>query len=371
VLQVDYVAPGAIPSQNPVSVQAVITADNTKSASSQITILNHVIVSVLPGSATVAPLSVQGFTASVLGTSNQNVVWQIQGTGCASSPCGNIDANGTYTAPSGPPSPDTLQVVAVSSDDATQSGSANVTISSESNILTLHPASVYAGAAQGFTVKVDGSGFVTSSPGPGSVLLIGGTARTTTCTSALECTAPVTAADVSIAGDVAVQIHNPDGTKSNTVSLVVVAPNASDEIISLSSSAPATTGKDIVVVEPTTAGVSSPGDDVDLNVSALGLFSTTGNSCTLAGNPVPLQRPASGTSTADICLFSQSGLDTSMAYTVSGPGDISVIAKQPAGLGIIHLTLQIPVAAVPGSRTLFIQNTNLDKTAVSGALEVN
>src|SRR5579864_6072977 len=197
-LQVDYVAPGAIPSQNPVSVQAVSGTDSMKSAFSQITILNHVIVSVLPGSVTLAPLSVQGFTASVLGTANQNVVWQIQGTGCASNLCGRIDSNGTYTAPSGPPSPNTLQVVAVSSDDTTQSGSANVTISSESSILTLHPASVYAGAAQGFTVKVDGSGFVASSPGPGSVLLIGGTARTTICTTALECTAPVTVIDVSI-----------------------------------------------------------------------------------------------------------------------------------------------------------------------------
>jgi hypothetical protein len=59
-----------------------------------------------------------------------------------------------------------------------------------------------------------------------------------------------------------------------------------------------------------------------------------------------------------------------MAYTVSGSGDIAVISKQPAGLGIIHLTLQVPATAAPGGRTLFIQNTNLDKTAASGALEV-
>jgi hypothetical protein len=59
-----------------------------------------------------------------------------------------------------------------------------------------------------------------------------------------------------------------------------------------------------------------------------------------------------------------------MLYTVTGPGDLTVIAKQPAGLGIIHLTLQISAAAILGARTLFIQNTNLDKTAASGALEV-
>ncbi|MGC0774900.1 MAG: hypothetical protein WB543_18335 [Candidatus Acidiferrum sp.] len=370
-LQVDYLAPGAIPLTNPVSVTATSAVDTTKSAAAQITLINHVLVSVQPASITLAPLAVQGFTASVLGTSNQSVVWQIQGTACANSGvCGLIDANGNYTAPGSAPTPDALQVVAVSSDDTTQAGSANVTISTGANIVSLHPASVYAGAANGFTLLVDGSGFTASSPGPGSIMLIGGSARTTTCITATECAAPVTAADVSVAGNVSVQIQNPSGTKSNAVSLVVALPNASDDAILLSSSAPAATGKDIVVVDPTTTGISAQGNDVDLNVAALGMFSVANNSCSLSGNPLPLSRPASGSATFDLCVFSESGLDTSMAYTVSGPGDVTVISKQPAGLGIIHLTLQISASTSPGARTLFIQNTNLDKTAASGALVI-
>lgn len=370
-LQVDYVAPGTIPQPNPVSVTATSAADATKSASAQITVINHVLVSVLPQSITLAPLAVEGFTATVLGTTNQSVVWQVAGTGCASAGvCGSIDANGNYTAPGAAPSPDSIQVVAVSSDDSTQSGSASVTISTGSNILSLHPASVYVGGADGFTLLVEGSGFAASSPGPGSTLLIGGTARTTTCTTVTECTAPVTAADVSVAGDVSVQIQNPNGTSSNAVSLVVAPPNASDATISLSSSAPAATGQDIVVVDPTTAGVTAQGNDVDLNVAALGMFSVANNSCSLSANPLPMQPPASGTATFDLCVFSDSGLDTSMTYTVSGPGDVTVITKQPAGLGIIHLTLQVSASALPGARTLFIQNTNLDKTAASGALVI-
>jgi hypothetical protein len=70
-------------------------------------------------------------------------------------------------------------------------------------------------------------------------------------------------------------------------------------------------------------------------------------------------------------MFSESGLDTSMTFTVFGPGDITVIAKQPVGLGIVRITLQVPSTALPGLRTLFVQNTNLDKAAASGALEVN
>jgi hypothetical protein len=109
---------------------------------------------------------------------------------------------------------------------------------------------------------------------------------------------------------------------------------------------------------------------VDLNVAALGIFSTASNSCTLGGNSVVLVRPSIGVATADVCLFSQSGLDASMAFTVSGPGDVVVIAKQPIGLGIVRSTLQLPASAAASARTLFIQNTNLDKTAASGSLWV-
>jgi hypothetical protein len=368
---VDYLAPGATPAANPVTVQATSTADTSKSGSAQVTVINHVLVAVQPASATLPPLGTQTFTAGVLGTSNQNVVWQVQGTGCAAAAaCGSVDVNGVYTAPAAPPTPDALQVVAISADDITQSGAASVTITTGADILSLHPASVYAGGTAGFTLRVDGSGFAASSPGPGATLVIGGTSRTTNCSSAGECTAPVNPSDVATPGTLSVQIRNPDGTSSNAVALVVAAPNSSDEVIALTASAPGATGKDIVVVEPTTAGISSAGNPLDLNVAALGTFSTGNNSCALTGNPVTLTRPASGTSSADICVFSQSGFDTSMTYSVSGTGDVSVIAKQPAGLGIIHLTLQVGAGAAPGARTLFIQNTNLDKTAASGALEV-
>ena len=241
------------------TVQAFSEADATKSGAAQVTIINHVVVSILPGSVLLAPLGVQPFTATVLGADNQNVVWQVQGSGCVSAGvCGAITSGGVYTAPGAAPTPDALQVVAISADDSSRMGVANVVISTGANILALHPASVYAGAADGFTLKVDGSGFAASNSGNGSVLLIGGTARTTTCSGTNECIAPVTAGDVAQRGNVSVQIQNSDGKKSNAVTLVVAPPNVSDEIISLSAGIPAVAGKDIVVVEPTTAGVSVP-----------------------------------------------------------------------------------------------------------------
>ena len=369
---VEFLAPAGVPAPNPVTVLAVSVADATKSGSAQITIINHVLVSVLPGSVSIPPLGVQVFAATVLGADNQSVIWQVQGAACATPGiCGVITPAGVYTAPSAAPSTNALQVVAISADDPSQSGAANVSIATGANILTLHPASVYAGAANGFTVKVIGSGFVPSAPGPGSTLLIGGAARTTTCSTAGECIAPVSATDVALPASVSIQVQNPDGTRSNAVALVVALPNLFDEVISLTAGFPDAVGKDIVVVEPTTAGVSVLGNNVDLDVAALGTFSVANNSCTLGGNPILLTRPSSGVGTADVCIFAQSGLDASMAYSLSGPGDVVVIAKQPLGLGIIRLTLQVPASAAPSARTLFIQNTNLDKTAASGMLWVN
>jgi hypothetical protein len=182
--------------------------------------------------------------------------------------------------------------------------------------------------------------------------------------------APVTAGDVSVAGAVSIQVQNPGSTQSNVVELVVAPPNSSDASIPLTTAAPVATGQNIVVVDPTTAGISTADDDVDLDVAAMGPFSTANNVCTLAGNPVTLQRPAGGNSAADLCLFSESGLDASMTVSISGPGDITVLSEQPAGLGILHVTLLLPASAFPGPRTLFIQTTNLDETAATGAVEI-
>jgi hypothetical protein len=96
----------------------------------------------------------------------------------------------------------------------------------------------------------------------------------------------------------------------------------------LSAGAPEVSGKDIVVVEPTTAGVSVPGNDVDLDVAALGSFSAVNNSCTLGGNPVMLTRPQSGVATASLCRNSTSDPGwPSLQGCVVPPVDISFTVR--------------------------------------------
>ena len=370
---VDYLSPAGVPSPNPVTVTATSLADSSQSASASVTNLPHVVVSVLPGNVSLAANGQQRFSATVSGTDNQQVTWTISGAGCgAAGSCGLIDSSGLYVAPSSAPAQNLISVTATSVEDTSQSGTATVVISGGPAISSLAPTSAYAGAAGGFTLKVSGGNFMASSPGPGSMIVVGGTARSTFCASATQCTTSLSASDLSVAGNLNVGLQNPDGTLSNTVTFVVLAAGSSPGAIPMTPGAPSATGKDIVVVELSTNGGSGDAGNVSLNVAAIGTYVVATSSCILGGSPVAIFRPPSGVATADLCLFSVSGLDPSFTYTLSGPpiADIVITNRESLGLGIIHLTLQVPATAAVGVRTLFVENPNKDKAAGTGAIEV-
>lgn len=87
-------------------------------------------VSVAPKTVNRFPGQQQQFTASVTGTTNTAVTWQVNGATGGSASAGAIDANGMYTAPATVPSPASVTVSAVSQADVTKSDSAVVTIQS-------------------------------------------------------------------------------------------------------------------------------------------------------------------------------------------------------------------------------------------------
>jgi hypothetical protein len=371
---VDYVAPSDVPSPNPVTLNAVSQADATKSASSVITILPHVVVSVLPASVTLAPGASQSFTSNVAGTTDQQVIWTITGAACnaSGSPCGTIDPTGLYEAPATIPSPNTLSVVATSAEDSSRAASAAVTITAQPTILSLLPSSITAGAAGGFALLVQGANFVPAGAGPGSSILIGGSQRITACDSSSDCSTPLNSSDVALATSLSVRLENPDGTMSNTVAFVVAPTPLPAGDIALTPGAPNANGEDIVVTDLSTDGSSSPLEDVSLSVAALGPFQPAADACTLGAGPVSFVLPASGQAITDICVFSVSGLDPSYRYTFSGPSpkDMGVVGAAPLGLGIVDLTIQLSSATASGARTLFIQNASLDTAAATGAIDV-
>jgi hypothetical protein len=123
-----YTAPLVAPSPPSVTVAATSMAEPSKTASASVTIVSVVVVTVTPASTSLVTGATQQFNASVVGTSNTAVTWNVQGTGCSGAACGTVSVTGLYTAPSAIPSPASVTVTATSSADPTKTSSSSVTI---------------------------------------------------------------------------------------------------------------------------------------------------------------------------------------------------------------------------------------------------
>ena len=128
-----YTAPANVPNPSTVTVTAVSQADPTKSSLAQVTILPGITVVVSPSSVSVAVGAVQQFTATVTGTSNTAVSWEVNSIAGGNSTIGTISSNGLYKAPATPPTLNPVTVTAVSQADSTKSASSIVTIVQFSN----------------------------------------------------------------------------------------------------------------------------------------------------------------------------------------------------------------------------------------------
>jgi hypothetical protein len=180
---VDFLAPAAVPSSNPVNVTATSAADPTRNGTAVVIITGPteaISVSISPPFALVAPststLSQQRFVATVTGNSNTNVTWTVQsavsGQGCSGAACGSVDAIGLYSAPTAAPSPNGISVIATSVADATKSATATVAITTGPAIEVILPSSVMAGAVESFPFSVQGLNFVAGSGSTASTILI-------------------------------------------------------------------------------------------------------------------------------------------------------------------------------------------------------
>jgi hypothetical protein len=89
-----------------------------------------ITVSVSPRTASKFPTEQQQFSATVSGTNNTLVAWQVNGVTGGNSTVGTIDGSAMYTAPSLVPTPSTVTVSAISQADITKSASATMSIKS-------------------------------------------------------------------------------------------------------------------------------------------------------------------------------------------------------------------------------------------------
>ena len=160
------------------------------------------------------------FSATVMGTTNQSVIWSVNNGGGGDAIVGNITSGGDYTAPANVPTPNTVSISATSVADSTKLATSTVTVQNPIPVLTsVNPNSIGVGA---FVITVTGKGFVS-----GSSVNFGGQALTTMFVSATELTATGTAT-VAQTGSVLVTVTNPDpgGSTSGSLTAQVVNPGA-------------------------------------------------------------------------------------------------------------------------------------------------
>jgi Big-like domain-containing protein len=119
-----------------------------------------VAVTISPTSASVAGGATQPFTATVTGSTNTTVTWQVNGENGGDAIIGTISSTGVYTAPNVLPTTTTVTVTATSQADTTMVAAALVTLTAPAVTITLSPtsATLAAGATQQFTPTVTVTG---------------------------------------------------------------------------------------------------------------------------------------------------------------------------------------------------------------------
>ena len=159
--------------------------------------------------------STDQMTATVTGSSNQNVSWFVNAIAGSNAAVGTISASGVYSAPGAMPAAGTVTIKAVSAADPSATATTTLTLWNASPTLgSVSPQSFAAGA---FTLTMNGRNFVN-----GAQVLFEGAALSTTFISATKLTATGSA---SAAGTFSVTVQNPDpgASTSNQVNVQVTS----------------------------------------------------------------------------------------------------------------------------------------------------
>ncbi len=145
-----YTSPTTIDKQQTVTVTATTLGANSSPLSATITLMPPVGITVAPGLASLPVGGTQQFTANVTNTTNTGVIWSLDPAGV-----GSLSPSGLYTAPATASAQQTVNVIATSLADPTQSASATVTLGVAApvvSVITVTPQSaiLYASDTQQF-----------------------------------------------------------------------------------------------------------------------------------------------------------------------------------------------------------------------------
>jgi DNA-binding beta-propeller fold protein YncE len=161
-----YTAPSQIPTRNNFVILATSPVDTTTFATFGVVIDSGIRIQVTPATATIGAGETVQFTATVTGTTNTAVTWEVNGlAGGDANNGGTISASGLFTAQAN--GTGTVTIKAVSGADGTTNGTATVSVVNAAPTLSsIEPHLTEQGAAQQ-EVYLSGSNFTSN----GSVLV--------------------------------------------------------------------------------------------------------------------------------------------------------------------------------------------------------
>lgn len=210
-----YTAPSTLPPTNGFLIVATSTVNLKTFGETTVNIDSGVRVTVNPSTATIAPGDHYQFSATVAGTSNTAVTWEVSGTAGGSVTDGFITANGLYTAPVSNP-PASVTITAVSGLDPSATGTATVTITGAAapTVTSLVPNTVGEGSLQQ-DVYITGTSFNSN-----DVVLVGATSAPipTIFISTTLLRATIPAGPLSVAGLLPLLVQAQNGDVSQVLS---------------------------------------------------------------------------------------------------------------------------------------------------------
>ena len=188
-------------------------------------------VSLQPTSAIVALGQTQQFQASITGSGNTAVIWEVNGVANGNSISGTVTDSGLYTAPMAMPSPASVTVTVVSQLNPNDHASASVTLQ-DGIAISVSPATatVAPGGAQVFTASISGTGgvaggviwSVNGAPGGNATV---GTIVVNGASSAVY-TAPAVIPSPALVTVMAASVADPAKTGSAGVTIACANPNS-------------------------------------------------------------------------------------------------------------------------------------------------
>ncbi len=184
---------------------------------------NPAITLAVSGASTVNLGNQTQYAATVSGTSNQAVTWQVNGVTGGNATYGAISPSGLYSPPAGVPAANALTITASSMASTTAAGSEAVTLLNPLPVVTA-ASGMTTSYGQSFVLDVQGTGFVN-----GASLLVNGAPVATTAVSLTDLQTTVTnttGANLQILVAVANPAPGPTQSTSSTVTLTVPGATA-------------------------------------------------------------------------------------------------------------------------------------------------